>query len=77
MAATRGMSWVTSLRLPPVSDTAGGIPCDGDHMMLRARLGAVDWARAGFGPPFIACTCELSITALDQSSAPAAFRALS
>ncbi|GGU97563.1 hypothetical protein GCM10010211_76010 [Streptomyces albospinus] len=23
----RGMSWVTSLRLPPVSDTARGMPC--------------------------------------------------
>ena len=27
MAAIRGMSWVTSLRFPPVSDTASGIPC--------------------------------------------------
>src|SRR2546421_3856376 len=37
--------------------------------VLRARLGAVDRARTRFGPPFTARTCELSITALDQSSA--------
>ena len=27
MAWMRGMSWVTSLRFPPVSDTASGMPC--------------------------------------------------
>ena len=27
MASISGMSWVTSLRLPPVSDTASGMPC--------------------------------------------------
>jgi hypothetical protein len=42
----------------------------GDQVVLRARPGAVNRARAGFGPPFIALTCELSTAALDQSSAP-------
>ena len=54
--------------------------CDGewdavpvaDEVVFGARSGAVDRARAGFGPPFIARTCELSITALDQSSWSAA-----
>ncbi|GAA3596215.1 hypothetical protein GCM10022295_91490 [Streptomyces osmaniensis] len=27
MASSRGSSWVTSLRLPPVSRTASGVPC--------------------------------------------------
>src|SRR6185503_21126586 len=45
----------------------------GDHMVLGAWPGAVDWARAAFGPRRIARACELSITARDQSSAPAAF----
>ena len=49
----------------------------GDQVVLRARLGAVDRARSCFGPPFIALMCELSITALDQSSAPAAFSSAS
>jgi hypothetical protein len=49
----------------------------GDHVVLGARPGTVNRARAGFGPPFIARTCELSITALDQSSAPAAFSSAS
>ncbi len=48
-----------------------------DHVVLRARPGTVDRARARFGPPFKARTCELSITALDQSSAPAAFSSAS
>src|SRR6185369_16062987 len=42
----------------------------GDHVVLRAGPGAIDRARARFGPPFTARTCELSMTALDQSSAP-------
>jgi hypothetical protein len=40
----------------------------GDDVVFRAGLGAVDRARAGFGPPFIARRWELSTTALDQSS---------
>ena len=48
-----------------------------DHVVLRARPGTVDRARARFGPPFPARTCELSITALDQSSAPAPFSSAS
>jgi hypothetical protein len=39
-----------------------------DDVVFRAGLAAVDRARPGFGPPFKARTCELSITALDQSS---------
>lgn len=42
-----------------------------DHVVLRARPGTVDRARAGFGPPRRACRCEPSITARDQSSFPA------
>lgn len=49
----------------------------GVHAMLRARPGAVNWARAGIGPLFIARTCELPVTALNQSSAPAAFSSAS
>ena len=49
----------------------------GDQVVLRAGPGTVDRARAGFGPPFIARMCEPSITALDQSSAPAAFSSAS
>src|SRR4051812_11445314 len=44
----------------------------GDHVVFRARFGAVDRARTGFGPPLSARTWELSITALDQSSWSAA-----
>jgi L-fuconate dehydratase len=44
----------------------------GDDVVFRAGLGAVDRARAGFGPPFKARTWEPSITALDQSSLSAA-----
>lgn len=44
----------------------------GDDVVFRARSCAVDRARPGFGPPLSARTCELSITALDQSSCPAA-----
>jgi hypothetical protein len=33
----------------------------------------INRARPSFGPPLSALTCEPSITALDQSSAPAAF----
>ena len=43
----------------------------GDHMVLGARPGTVDRARPRFGPPLTARTWELSITAVDQSSAPA------
>ena len=50
----------------------GDASCLGDDVVFRARLGAVDRARTGFGPPLSARTCELSITALDQSSWPAA-----
>ena len=49
----------------------------GDQVVLGARLGAVNRARAGFRPPFSARTCEPSITALDQSSAPAPFSSAS
>ena len=38
-----------------------------DHVVLRAWPGTVDRARCGFGPPFIARTWELSISASDQS----------
>src|SRR5271156_1288796 len=72
------MSWVASLRFPPVSETASGIPCPSvitwSFEPVRARstgLGPV------FGPPFTARTCDPSITALDQSSAPAAFSSAS
>src|SRR5262249_8542206 len=44
---------------------------------LGAPAGTVAPARARFGPPFTARTCELSITARDQSSAPAAFSSAS
>ena len=44
----------------------------GDQVVLGAGPGTIDRARAGFGPPFIARTCEPSITALEKSSAPAA-----
>jgi hypothetical protein len=46
----------------------------GDQMVLGACSGTVDRARSGFGPPLSALTWEPSITALDQSSAPAAWR---
>ena len=49
----------------------------GDQMVLGAGTGTVDRARTGFGPPLSARTWELSITALDQSSAPAAFSSAS
>ena len=49
----------------------------GDQMVLGAGTGTVDRARTGFGPPLSARTWELSITALDQSSAPAAFNSAS
>ena len=39
-----------------------------DEVVFGARPGTVDRTRTRFGPPFIARTCELSITALDQSS---------
>ncbi len=52
-------------------DSQGGAMGIGDHMVLRARSGTVDRARAGFGPPRRACRCEPSITARDQSSFPA------
>src|SRR4051812_37320387 len=45
----------------------------GDHVVFGARSGAVDRARAAFGPRRAARTCELSITARDQSSLSAAF----
>ncbi len=41
-----------------------------DHMALRAGSGTPDPARPRFGPPFSTHMCELSITALGQSSAP-------
>jgi hypothetical protein len=44
----------------------------GQDVVLRARAGAVDRARAAFGPRLAARTCEESITARDQSSFPAA-----
>src|SRR5690242_5458753 len=44
-----GMSRVTSLRLPPVSDACNGMPCNcGDQVMIRASSGTVDRARSGF-----------------------------
>ena len=49
----------------------------GDQVVLRAGPGTVDRARTGFGPPFSARTWELSITARDQSRAPAAFSSAS
>ena len=49
----------------------------GDDMVFRAGLGTVDRARAGFGPPFKARTCEPSITALDQSNLSAALSSAS
>ena len=49
----------------------------GDQMVLGAGPGTADGARAGFGPPFSARTCEPSITALEKSSAPAAFSSAS
>ena len=44
----------------------------GDQMVFRAGSGTVDRARPGFGPPLSARTWEPSITARDQSNAPAA-----
>ena len=44
----------------------------GQDVVLRARSGAVDRARSAFGPRLAARTCEESMTALDQSSFPAA-----
>ena len=49
----------------------------GDQVVFRAGSGTVDRARSGFGPPFIARTCEPSITARDQSNWPAAFNSAS
>ena len=70
MASIRGLSWVMSWRLPSVSDTASRMPC---ASVIRWRLepgpGKVDRARVGFGPPLTARTCELSMTARDQSRA--------
>lgn len=52
-------------------DGQRGPACVDDPVVLRARSGAVDRARPGFGPPRRACWCEPSITARDQSSFPA------
>ncbi|EFL41090.1 hypothetical protein SSRG_03894 [Streptomyces griseoflavus Tu4000] len=60
-AATQ--KWVTSLRLPPVSRTASGVPCPS----------SVDRRRDGVLPPFSALTWEESTTQRDQSSREAAF----
>ena len=49
----------------------------GDYMVLGAGPGTAGRARPGFGPPFIARTCEPPVTARDQSSAPAAFSSAS
>ena len=48
-----------------------------DQVVLGAGPGTIDRARAGFGPPFKARTCDPSITALEKSSAPAAFSSAS
>jgi hypothetical protein len=73
-----GMSWATSLRMPPVSDTCSGMPCPSVIRWcfepVRARSTG---ARPCFAPPFIARKREPSITALDQSSWPAAFNSAS
>jgi hypothetical protein len=45
----------------------------GDQVVLGAAAGAVDRARAGLGAPPKARTCELSITARDQSIRSASF----
>jgi hypothetical protein len=49
----------------------------GDQVVFRASSGTVDRARSCFGPPFMARRCDPSITALDQSNAPAAFSSAS
>lgn len=43
----------------------------GEDVVLAARPGAVRRVRSRLGPPFSACTLELSITARDQSILPA------
>src|SRR6476646_9880848 len=48
MAWISGISWVTSLRCPPVSDTAQRDPVPlGDQVVLRTRLAPVNRARPG------------------------------
>lgn len=53
-------------------DGQRGAMAVGQNVVLGAPPCAVDRARTCFGPPLSALTCELSITARDQSSFPAA-----
>ncbi|GAA1564295.1 hypothetical protein GCM10009678_54220 [Actinomadura kijaniata] len=48
-------------------DGQGDAAAVADQVVFGARSAAVDRARPGFGPPRSARTCELSITARDQS----------
>ena len=64
---------MTSLRLPPVSDTASGVPWPSVSTWCFEPVGARSTGLGPvFGPPLSARTWELSITARDQSSFPAA-----
>src|SRR4051794_40827358 len=57
-------------------DVVADLPADGERsavpvgedVVFRARSCTIDRARTGFGPPSSARTCELSITARDQSN---------
>jgi hypothetical protein len=74
IASRSGISWVMSLRLPPVSEQASGVP---RPQVITWCLEPLLERSAGLGPglsPPKARTCELSIAARDQSVRSASFR---
>ena len=54
--SSSGISCVTSLRLPPVSDQASGSPVASTRRWCLEPAASVDRARARFGAPFFAWT---------------------
>lgn len=62
------MSWVTSWRLPPVSDGEQGAVVVDDQMVLGAGRGAVDRRGADVLPALSARTCEPSTAQSSRSS---------
>ena len=66
------MSWVTSLRLPPVSSTASGTPpASVIRWCLEPSRPRSTGLRPVFGPPLSARTWLESTTARERSSFPA------
>ncbi len=74
-ASISGISGVTSLRWPPVSVTASGMPeASTSRWCFELKAGAIDRTRAAQEPPKTARTWLESAAAHDQSICPAAFR---